>query len=79
MKFRIKKILGVGFFAQVQVTAFFGLLREWYTIGIHGYHLLSEEDTTYPVNSKEAAIGVITQYKKSLEVKKVEYLEVTEI
>ena len=74
-EYRLKRIEGVGWFAQVNLRELF--FKNWYTIGNHmnGYGLYSEEHIDHPVQSKVDAENIVIQYKKSLELKKIEYFD----
>ena len=76
MKFRIKKVEGLGFFAQVQTGDFF--FKNWYTIGAHSisFGLYAEDHIDYPVSSMKEAKVLISKYKVSLTPKRIEYFGV---
>lgn len=73
MKFRIKRVEGVGFFAQVNKEELF--FKNWYTIGRYKLGLHTEDYIDHPVGKEDVKM-IIKQYKKSLAPKKIEYFEV---
>ena len=60
MKFRVKYINGIGFWAQVKPTFF----SPWYRIGEHvtGFGLYPEKSLDYPVSSAQKAMRLIEAY-----------------
>jgi len=74
MKFRIKKVEGVGYFAQVYLKELF--FSQWYTIGKSTYNLYAEDYIDHPVEDMEKAKTLIRKYKVSLIPKQTEYFEV---
>ena len=74
MKFRLKHVEGIGWFAQTNLKEMF--FPKWYTIGRYTYNFHPEEYTNHPVETKEEARTLIRKYKVSLIPKRTEYFEV---
>ena len=60
MKFRIKYIEGLGYWAQVKIKL------SWYRIGLHisGFGLYSENDNDYPLKTRDEAIEQCEKFVK---------------
>ena len=58
MKFRIKKLPTVGYFAQVRIFIL------WRTIGRHpvGFGLYPNNHIDYPLDTREEALNLCTEY-----------------
>ena len=66
MKFRIKYIDNLGYFAQVQSKTLF-FWDTWKTIGKHpndGTGLYDEDHLTYPLETKQEAIDLMKRHLK---------------
>jgi len=74
MKYRVKRVVGLGYFAQTYITGMF--LKKWYTIGKYRFGLHPEDFIDHPEGSYGDAEVLIRKYKVSLIPKQIEYTEV---
>jgi hypothetical protein len=74
MKYRIKHIEGVGFFAQVRLGR--GIFSEWVTITPRSLKLYSEDYEEYPEASEAEAEAIITKYIDVRISKKITYRDI---
>ena len=82
MKFRIKHIEGLGYFAQAKTwIPGMRMIATWKTIGKHptGFGEYPESSTEYPIETFDAAAHRCAQYKKWISTKtqrpKYQYLD----
>lgn len=83
MKFRLKQVEDIGWFAQVNLEEnFYGeekpLFDNWHTLGSNGVDFHPADDVSSPAPYKAQALALIKEFKSSFEPKhsKIEYFEV---